>query len=209
MTLQEASRAVAFSVEWAHTEDVTMAWLEILAAFVARERIRPPGRGKLPALPSPGRGFVRDLPMTWGEKCGEDDPLPENWEAAVETLTRQMRRAVDLRWRGVLAFQEAIVLGGEAFGHDVVITRVREAVAALRAKVLDLHQAMQPFVTFDLPELTPEEHQQASEYFDLAVLGSSTGTQGPRERMWPARLAEVEAEEAILATDLRAEQEAS
>ena len=205
---QLLGEAVAFSLEWANTEDITMAWLECLAAFCARERVRHQGGRGLPALPSPGRGFVRDLPMTWGRKVGEDDPIPHTWEEALETLTRQMRSAVETRWRGVLGFEEAFALGSAAFGHDIVHAWMRVAVVALRAKVLDLHQAVQPFAAFALPELSVEDHDQAAQYFDLAALRGPSERKGTREQMWPAKLAEVEAEEARLAADLRAEEEA-
>ena len=154
-------------------------------------------------------GFVRDLPMTRGRQIGEDDPLPDTWEEDLETLTRQMRSAVETRWRGVLGFEEAFALGSAAFGHDIVHARMRVAVVALRAKVLDLHQAMHPFEAFALPELSVEDHTRASEYFDLAALRGTSDAKGPRERMWPTKLAEVEAEEARLAADLRADEEAS
>ena len=202
---QLLGEAVAFSLEWANTEDVTMAWLECLAAFVARERVRPQGGRGLPALPPPGRGFVRDLPMTWGRKVGEDDPIPESWEEALETLTRQMRSAVETRWRGVLGFEEAFALGSAAFGHDIVHARMRVAVVALRAKVLDLHQAMQLFAAFALPELSVEDHEQASAYFDLAALRGAGGAQGPRERLHVTTREKLDAEEATLAAELRAE----
>ena len=143
--------------------------------------------------------------MTHGRQIGEDDPLPATWEGAVETLTRQMRRSVEVRWRGVLMFEEAFSLGSAAFGHDIVHARMRVAVVALRAKVLDLHQAMQPFAAFALPALTAEDHEQASEYFDLAVLRGTPDAKGTRENLWPSKLAEVEAEEATLAAALRAE----
>ena len=197
--------SVAFSLEWANSEEITMAWLECLAAFLARERRRPPGGRGLPDLPPPGRGFVRDLPMTRGRQIGEDDPLPDTWERALETLILQMRRNVEVRWRGVLIFEEAFALGSAAFGHDIVHARMRVAVVALRAKVLDLHQAMQPFGAFVLPVLTPAEHQQASDYFDLAALRSAGGAQGPRERLHVTTREKLDAEEATLAAELRAE----
>lgn len=77
--------------------------------------------------------------------------------------------------------------------------------AALRAKVLDLHKAMEPFELFHLPELSAEEHKQATEYFDLVALRDPLEKKGLREQMWPTKLAEVEAEEARLAAELRAE----
>ena len=200
--------AVAFSLEWLNSEEITMAWLECLAAFVARERTRPLPKRPLPDLPPPGRGFVRDLPMAHGRQIGEDDPIPATWEEAVKTLTSQLRRAGETRWRGVLLFEEAFALGCEAFGHEVVHARMRNALVALRAKVLDLHQAMQPFEAFTLPELSVEDHEQAQEYFDLAALRGTSGAKGPRERLWPSKLAEVEVEEARLAAELRAEQKA-
>ena len=200
---------LAFSLEWANSEDITMGWLECLAAFVARERTRPPRERGLPALPRPGRGFVRDLPMSWGRKVGEDDPLPETWDEAVETLTRQMRKSIEIRWRSVLTVEEAFALGCAAFGHEVVHATLRNGLAALRAKVLDLHRAMQPFEAFVLPSLAPEDHQRANEYFDLDALRAAGDAKGPRERRWPSKLAEVEAEEARLAAELRAEQESS
>ena len=201
--------SVAFSLEWLNGEGVTMAWLECLTAFVARERTRPLGKRPLPELPPPGRGFNRDLPRAHGRQVGEDDPIPENWEEAVETLAAQIRRALETRWRGVLMFEEAFALGCAAFGHDVVHTRVRNAVVALRAKVLDLHQAMLPFEAFTLPDMTSEEHKQATEYFDLAALRGTGEAKGPREQLWPTKLDEVEAEEARRAAELRAEEEAS
>ena len=201
---QLLGEAVAFSLEWANTEDVTMGWLDCLAAFVARERTRPLGKRPLPDLPPPGRGFNRDLPMTHGRRIGEDDPVPATWEEALETLTRQMRSAVETRWRGVLRFEEAFALGSAAFGHDIVHARMRVAVVALRAKVLDLHQATQPFEAFALPELSVEDHTRASEYCDLAALRGPSERKGPREQMWPSRLAEVEAEEERRAAELRA-----
>ena len=201
--------AVAFSLEWLNAEEITFAWLECLAAFVARERTRPLPKRALPNLPPPGRGFVRDLPMTHGRRIGEDDPVPATWEEAVETLTAQMRKALETRWRGVLMFEEAFALGCAAFGHDILHARLRNAGVALRAKVLDLHQAMQQFEAFDLPDLTSEDHEQAQEYFDLVALRGTGEAKGPREQLWPAKLAEVEAEEARLAAELRAEEETS
>ena len=201
--------SVAFSLEWLNAEEITFAWLQCLAAFVARERTRPLGKRPLPDLPPPGRGFVRDLPMAHGRQIGEDDTVPATWEEAVENLTAQMRRALETRWRGVLMFEEAFAFGCAAFGHDIVHARLRNAVVALRAKVLDLHQAMQPFESFHLPELSAEEHKQAAEYFDLAALRGLSERKGTREQMWPAKLAEVEAEEGRLAAELRAEAEAS
>ena len=103
-------------------------------------------------------------------------------------------------------FEEAFGLGCAAFGHDVVHARLHNAVVALRAKVLDLHQAMQAFEAFTLPELSAEDREQALEYFDLAALRGATTKKGPREQMWPSMLAEVDAEEARLAAELRAEQ---
>ena len=52
---QLLGEAVAFSLEWANTEDVTMAWLECLAAFVARERLQPLRR-RLRARPADDLG---------------------------------------------------------------------------------------------------------------------------------------------------------
>ena len=75
--------------------------------------------------------------------------------------------------------------------------------------MLDLHQAMQPFEAFALPELSPEDREQAREYFDLEVLRGTEHGKGPREQMWPSKLAEVETEEARLAAELRAEHDAS
>ena len=102
-------------------------------------------------------------------------------------------------------FEEAFALGCAAFGHDIVHVRLRSAVAALRAKVLDLHQAMQPFVAFALPELSVEDYEQASAYFDLAVLRGAGGAQGPRERLHVTTREKLDAEEATLAAELRAQ----
>ena len=197
--------AVAFSLEWLNSEEITFAWLECLAAFVARERTRPLGRRPLPDLPPPGRGFNRDLPMTHGRQIGEDHPVPATWEEAVETLTVQMRRALETRWRGVLMFEEAFALGCAAFGHDILHARLRGGVAALRAKVLDLHQAMLPFEAFTLPELSADDHEQATEYFDVAAIRGAGGAQGPRERLHVTTREKLDAEEATLAAELRAE----
>ena len=197
--------SVAFSLEWLNAEEITFAWLECLAAFVTRERTGPLRKRPLPDLPPPGRGFNRDLPMTHGRRIGEDDPVPATWEEAVETLTRQMRKAVETRWRGVLMFEEAFALGCAAFGHDILHARMRNAVVALRAKVFDLHQAMQPFEAFALPELSVEDYEQASAYFDLAVLRGAGGAQGPRERLHVTTREKLDAEEATLAAELRAE----
>ena len=201
--------SIAFSLEWLNAEEITFAWLECLAAFVTRERTRSLPKRALPNLPPPGRGFVRDLPMAHGQRVGEDDPVPATWEEAVKTLTCQMCRAVDLRWRGAVMFEEACALGCDAFGHDIVHVRLRNPVVVLRAKVLDLHQAMQPFEAFALPELSAEDHEQALEYFDLSALRGATSNKGPREQMWPSKLAEVETEEARLAAELRTEHDAS
>ena len=147
--------------------------------------------------------------MTRGRQIGEDDPLPDTWEQALETLILQMRRNVEVRWRGVLIFEEAFALGSAAFGQEIVHARMRAAVTALRIKVLELHQAMQPFETFALPKLTADEHAQASDYFDLDVLRGAGGAQGPRERLHVTTREKLDAEEATLAAELRAEEEAS
>ena len=102
-----------------------------------------------------------------------------------------MRRAIETRRCGVLMFEEASALGCAAFGHDVAHARLHVAVVALRAKVRDLHQAMQLFEAFDLPDITAEEHQQASEYFDLAVL---RGAQAPSERLHVTTREKLDAE---------------
>ena len=161
-----------------------------------------------------GEWLEEDLAALLGElgAAGSDLDLlgfPATWKGAVENLTAQMRRALETRWRGVLAFEEAFALGSAAFGHDIVHARMRVAVVALRAKVLDLHQAMQLFEAFHLPVLTPEEHQEASDYFDLAALRGAGGAQGPRERLHVTTGEKLDAEEAKLATDLRAEEEGS
>lgn len=199
--------AIAFNTEWAHAEEITFAWLECLQGFLAREQHqRPSPIQKLPPLPKPERGFVRELPMFWGRQIGEDDPIPKTWQEAAETLTRQMCRAIKTRWRCLRVIEEAFALGGEAFGHDVVHSKLRTSASALRTKVLDLHQAMQQFVAFALPELSDGDHEQAREYFDLDVLrGVGSGEPGARERLHITTREKLEAEEAELAAALRAE----
>lgn len=82
-----------FEVEWLHQSDVAMAWLECLAGFLEQERALRKLAGKsVPGMPKPARGFVREMPVFWGDAATGPDEPPESWEAAVALLVAEVRK---------------------------------------------------------------------------------------------------------------------
>jgi hypothetical protein len=172
----EFYRASAVWCEWLHQVDVQMAWLECLAAFRKRTdqltrafktkgvTVREAGRRASRAggeavvvdgLPSPRRGFVRETPMLLGTRDPDPEP-PTSWREAEARLVGSLKSDVLFRWQELVAMERVMAELCEALGGDFVHADVKSAMEACRAKILDLHAAVQPYSgRFVLPE--PEE----------------------------------------------------
>ena len=135
--------------------------------------------------------------------------MPATWEEAVETLTRLLvllaseRRLVEglERSHRLVEVEHLGAKGDHRVVQPGVHNVVTEGGAAETESLLE-HQYSPPAGLHRFPHLE-------AEYFDLDTLRGTSEAKGPREQLWPSRLAEVDAEEARLAAKLRAEQEAS
>lgn len=164
--------------EWINHADLEMAWLECLASMLDRESqlvaalkthgvtvrggTKPSRQSRRPALVLrpmriPGRGFRRDVPLLFGTLVHEEPPPPEHWRAAVSALSSSVREAVEVRWKELAATEIVLAEMAEAFGADCCHQKLRASLDAVRAKLVELYEAIIPFTgSFSLPE--PEEH---------------------------------------------------
>jgi hypothetical protein len=160
--------------EWTHQTDLEMAWLECLAGMRDRESqlvaalkargvvvrkaasaSRQPKRETvvLTTLPLPGRGFRRDVPLLLGTLIHEEDAPPPDWASAVRSLATSVREAVEVRWQELAATETVLGEMAEAFGADCCHQRLRNALDAVRKKLMELYEAILPFAgRFRLPE---------------------------------------------------------
>jgi hypothetical protein len=160
--------------EWLQQADIEMAWLESIGALFARqsqlvaalkvhgvavrEEAKTTRRSSLQALilspmPTPRRGFRRDVPRLLGVAIREEEPPPEDWKSAVTCLAASVREAVEVRWQELAATEIALGELAQAFGADCCHPSLRDTLDAVRKKVIDLYQAALPFTApFALPE---------------------------------------------------------
>jgi len=210
-------------IEWLVNADLTMAWLECLAGYLAREKalvraLRGKGvrvieqgdvrRAKdvlvLPAMPAPGRGFRREMPHIVSVAVGEEEPAPADWPTAVVALAEDVKRAVVLRHRELAALHVALAEVEEALGEQLVHYKVVEAVAACEQKVADLHAASQrltgrytlePPTQADLEKLRSWANVEETVALDLRP----EAKRGRRDWTRPAEVTELEELEAEIA----------
>jgi hypothetical protein len=160
--------------EWLQQADIEMAWLECLAGLLARqaqlvaalkavgvtarEETNAARRSRRQAvnlrpMPTPRRGFCRDIPRLCGVIVIEEPSPPDNWEDAVRSLATSVRQELEVRWQELAATEVTLGQLAEAFGADCCHPSLRDVLDALRKKVVDLYQAVLPFtVPFALPE---------------------------------------------------------
>jgi hypothetical protein len=199
-------------VEWLTNADQEMAWLECLAAFLAREkallkvlktrglrvtegnaRSRPAAARDtvpIPSMPPPARGFKRELPQLWGKPTQDDPPVPPNWQAAARTLADELKACVLVRWREAAAMEQVLDEMAEALGEPLVHHAVREALVACERKVLDLYEASQRFTgRYSLPEPTEEEIGKFRGWANVEALRAIGGQAEPKRgrRDWLGR----------------------
>jgi hypothetical protein len=204
---QNSFQALSYVLEWLWHTETLFAWLECLDGFLKRESAGRAPRS-LPPMPSPGRTFHRDLPMLYGRRVGEDEPLPVDWQEARDQLVREVSEAIKLRWAEYVSWHRVQEELETEMGEEMLHVEARAAAEAIGEKVTELHQALERLagpVELGLP--TPEQLDQAREYVDWDALKpppAPPGQNNGRPWMPAAELAELEALEARLAGELRA-----
>jgi hypothetical protein len=204
---QNSFQALSYVLEWLWHTETQLAWLECLDGFLRREAAGRAPRN-LPPLPSPGRTFHRDLPMLYGRRVGEDEPLPADWQEARDQLVREVSEAIKLRWAEYVSWHRVEEELEAEMGEEMLHVEARAAAEAIGEKVTELREALERLagpVELGLP--TPERLDQAREYVDWAALkppAPPPGQNNGRPGMPAAELAELEALEARLAEGLRA-----
>jgi hypothetical protein len=200
-----AYQAVAFWYEWLAQLDIEVGLAEAVVTLLDRvedlERhpLTEPGR-KRPrrrrsGLRPPRRGFVRDMPLAWGQKAGEDKPVPSTWPEARERLLDDCRGNVSIRWQELAAMEIALSELADALREEMTHIDLREGLDRCRAKVLELHAALVELgQRFVLPD--PEERHLAiaREYVSVDSLSEERGKEAPG-REPRASLAESQLEE--------------
>jgi hypothetical protein len=206
--ITETWQRVLFEIEWLNNDDVSLGWLECIAAFLAREKALKKLAGaqakSLPPLPPPGRGFLRDVPLLWGVLLDPPEHGPATWEEAVTFLTGELRRGVEIRWRSLRAYEDSLAMASAALGVTIAHPDLTKAMEAIRTKVLDLHAALQRFERFDLPEPEERERETVRGFWDMEVLREKgDGRSSERSSMWQSKREELEAWEQEQAEKLR------
>lgn len=206
--LTETWQRVLFEIEWLNNDDISLGWLECIAAFLAREKALKKLAGaqakSIPAMPPPGRGFLRDLPLLWGVLIDPPEHGPATWEEAVTFLSAEIRRGVEIRWRCLRAYEEGFSAASEALGVEISHPDVTKGLVALRTKVLDLHAALQRFDQFELPEPEEREREMVRSFWDMEVLREKgDGRSSERSSMWQSKREELETWEQEQAEKLR------
>jgi hypothetical protein len=210
--------------EWIQQADIELAWLESISAVFARQAklvaalkaqgvaVREEAKAArrssqqaliLPPMPTPGRGFHRDIPRLLGVALHEEDPPPENWEGAIRSLSDSVREAVEVRWQDLAATEIALEELAEVFGADCCHPKLREVLDAVRRKLLDHYEAALLFATpFRLPEPAERYLENARGRVDWEAFKSkeeqATSHQQQSQRAWlsqeqRAALEEIEA----------------
>jgi len=209
---QKLFQALAFVLEWVTLSDTELAWLECLAGFLKREdanRSRSSARG---TLPPPKRAWKRDLPMLYGKLANDSEEPPSDWPGARERLMRDVSRSLQLRWSEYVAWQQVRADLKEVMGEEMLHVQGREVIEAIGQKVTEMREALERLSgPVDLGRPTAEQMEVAREYVDWKALKPATLEPGPnngRGYMRPQELAELEALEARVAADLRAQRRA-
>ena len=207
--------------EWIQQADIALAWLESIDALFARqaqlvaalkvhgvavrEEAKTTRRSSLQALilspmPTPTRGFRRDVPRLLGVAIGEEEPPPEDWKSAVTCLAASVREAVEVRWQELAATEIALGELSQAFGADCCHPSLRDTLDAVRKKVIDLYQAALSFTApFALPEPAERYLENARGRVDWDALKSpeqaAAGVTPQDRRAWLGKDARAALEE--------------
>ena len=206
--ITEVWQRVIFEIEWLNNDDISLGWLECIAAFLAREKALKKLAGaqakSIPAMPPPARGFLRDVPLLWGVLVDPPEHGPATWEEAVTFLTGEVRHGVEIRWRNLRAYEDGFAMASAALGVTIAHPDLTKAMEAIRTKVLDLHAALQRFERFELPEPGEREREMVRGFWDLEVLREKgDGRSSERSSMWQSQREELEAWEREQAELLR------
>lgn len=205
--VSEIWQRLLFEIEWLNSDDISLGWLECIAGFLAREKALKKLAGaqakSVPAMPRPGRGFLRDVPLFWGVPVDPPDHGPSSWEEAVTFLSVELRRRVEIRWRYLRAYEDGLSAASRALGITIAHPDITKAMEVVRAKVLELHAALQAFEQFELPGPTEAEREMVAGFWDMEVLREEDETATARAMMFRSKRAELETWEAEQAEKLR------
>jgi hypothetical protein len=161
-------------------------------------------------LPEPGLGLKRTLPLFWGTRAWPDDdrPDPDNLVTLRDHLAFETRRALELRWRELLA--ERVVLGelNDLFGESMVHHDLADLLDKVEAKILELYEALcRRGERFPLPERDEPRIASLREWVRWGDIGSAEDGDVVRAAAsWvPPHISDrLAAMEERLATELRA-----
>ncbi|MEO6044371.1 MAG: hypothetical protein ABIQ47_10675 [Tepidiformaceae bacterium] len=222
----------AFLLEWVWQEETQVTWLQSLAAFIDRTEhleaaLRVAGwkveqsgapalqrsqkRVSLRPLPAPRLGLERDLPLLWGTTAFPDDQheTPTTWPAVRDHLAFELRRGLQMRWQDLAARRVVLDELSEAMGGvNMTHPQVAGALDALHRKVLELYEALVdvggPFELGGADEERIANARTWVNWDDIREAPPNTANaNNGRGWMRPEELAELEALEARLATELR------
>lgn len=201
-------QTLSYVVEWLWNADVELAWLECLDGFVKRENASR-GHHSLPALPSPGRAFTRDLPMLFGQLVVDDDERPpSNWDEARAWLAHDIGRTLKLRWGEYVAWHQVRAELEEIMGEEMQHLELREHIETIGRKVKEMHAVLEGLVgEVELGPPTDEQLGVARSHlhdWDALKPGPPPGHAIGRPWMPREELADLEALETRLAAELRA-----
>jgi hypothetical protein len=221
----------AFTVEWLYQEEIQLGWLRCLDAMLARDAVlreavtsagwavsegerpivdRRAKHVQLEALPQPGLGLTRTLPLVWGRRAfpDEDDVEPADLASLRDRLAFDARRAHELRWRDYLAEQAVLAELAEVMGEESMVHHeIAATLDAIEAKLLELYEALcQRGERFPLPERDEQRvayYREGVRWDDLRD-GPIATTPGARQQWVPPHMVEqLDALEARLADELR------
>jgi hypothetical protein len=154
----------------------------------------------------------RDMPMLYGQLADDPDEPPSDWPEARERLVRDVTRSLQLRWSEYVAWQQVRAELKEVMGEEMLHVQGREVIEAIGQKVTEMREALERLSgPVDLGVPTAEQMEVAREYVDWNALKPGTPEPGPnngRGYIRPQELAELEALEARVAADLRAQRRA-
>lgn len=207
--IQQTWQRVLFEIEWLNNDELMLGWLECIAGFLEREKAFTKLAGanakSVPAIPKPGRGFIRDLPLLWGETIDSPAAPPATWAVAVPFLVTELRKGVEIRWRQLLAYEEGFAKASQALGVEIRHPDLQTGMNAARAKLLDLHAALQQFERFDLTGPSERELEMVNSFWDWKALGEQDELTSARAGMHETRRADLEAWEREQAERLKDE----
>lgn len=157
--------ALACMTEWLFQVELQIGWLECLDAMLARDNAaiaalslagwtvsedpdaRTAKREKLavlPPLPKPGLGVNRTLPYVMGRNAFPDDEdvVPDDLKSLRKQLAFAAQRSLGMRWRDYLGITAILEELTESLGERLVHPEVDELLEPVRAKILELHEAL-------------------------------------------------------------------